>query len=101
MAESAISSKSNKNLGVIAEIHKTSLRNDMLLFSEFEQAFVISADPSDENKIYELAKNADIKIEKIGKTAIDIIKFNNTIELKSDIIKDKYYGSIEKLFTYN
>ncbi|MHB1646649.1 MAG: phosphoribosylformylglycinamidine synthase subunit PurL [bacterium] len=101
LAESAISSKSNKNLGVIAEIHKTSLRNDMLLFSEFEQAFVISADPSDKNKIYELAKNADIEIEKIGKTAIDIIKFNNTIELKSDIIKDKYYGSIEKLFTCN
>ncbi|MHB1665671.1 MAG: AIR synthase related protein, partial [bacterium] len=101
LAESAISSKLNKNLGVIAEIHKTSLRNDMLLFSEFEQAFIISADPSDEKKIYELAKNADIEIEKIGKTAIDIIKFNNTIELKSDIIKEKYYSIIEKLFTYN
>jgi phosphoribosylformylglycinamidine synthase len=101
LAESAISSKSNKNLGVITEIHKTSLRNDMLLFSEFEQAFIISADPSDANKIYELAKNADIEIEKIGKTSIDIIKFNNTIELKSDIIKDKYYGAIEKLFAYN
>ncbi len=101
LAEPAISSKLNKNLGVITEMNKTSLRNDMLLFSEFEQAFVISADPSDENKIYELAKNADIEIEKIGKTAIDIIKFNNTIELKSDTIKDSYYKVIEKLFEYN
>ncbi len=89
---------SDKNLGVIAEIHRDGLRNDMILFSEFEQAFVISANPSNEHKIYEFAKNAGIEIEKIGTVVKDIIKFNNIIELKSGKIKERYYSAIEKLF---
>jgi len=101
VAEPAISSSSNKNLGVIAEVHRDGLRNDMILFSEFEQAFIISANPSDENKIYEFAKNMDVEIEKIGTIVKDIIKFNNIIELKSDKIKERYYSAIDNKLINN
>jgi phosphoribosylformylglycinamidine synthase len=96
VTEPALSS--NENLGVVVEVHRDTLRNDMILFSEFEQAFVVSSSHSNGNKIYEFAKNADIEIEKIGTVVKDVIKFNNIIELKSDKMKERYYNAVEKLF---
>ncbi len=102
LAESAVANP-DKLLGVQISLHKNGIRDDALLFSEFEQAFIVSLAKREKQKLIKYGKafnisfNADIEIDYIGEVTKDRIKINNTIELKSDKIRKGYYSAVENI----
>lgn len=94
LAESSITNP-HKTLGFAVEYDTGILRFDAFLFSEFEQAFIITLSGGGAaQKLLKKAAEQNISLTKIGKVKKGVMKINNTIELKSDKIKDKYYSVI-------
>jgi phosphoribosylformylglycinamidine synthase len=100
MAESAVTNP-EKTLGFEVDFNMGKRRTDEFLFSEFEQAFIItlnksaSEKPSDNaEKISKAIKKYDIGFEKIGIVKKGEMKINGIINLKSDKIKEGYYSAI-------
>ncbi len=99
LAESAITCP-NQTLGfaVNYDTSKSGVRIDSFLFSEFEQAFIISADKKlngpQKTAVSEICAECGIKLEKIGDVKKGIMKINDKIDLKSDKIKEGYFSVI-------
>ncbi|MHB1661860.1 MAG: phosphoribosylformylglycinamidine synthase subunit PurL [bacterium] len=94
LAESSITNP-HKTLGFAVEYDTEKLRLDSFLFSEFEQAFIITLSGSGTaQKLSKKAAEQNISLERIGKVKKGVMKINNTIELKSDKIKEEYYSII-------
>ncbi len=99
LAENAITNP-EKILGfaVDYDIKAHGLRIDEFLFSEFEQAFIVTMDKElsgrRESGIAVILKEYGIKLEKIGAVKKNIMKINGIIDLKSGKIKEGYYSVI-------
>ena len=99
LAENAITNP-EKVLGfaVDYDIKAHGLRIDEFLFSEFEQAFIVTMDKElsgrQESGIALILKEYGIKLEKIGAVKKNIMKINGIIDLKSGKIKEGYYSVI-------
>jgi phosphoribosylformylglycinamidine synthase len=99
LAENAITNP-EKVLGfaVDYDIKAHGLRIDEFLFSEFEQAFIVTMDKKlsgrRESGIAVILKEYGIKLEKIGAVKKNIMKINGIIDLKSGKIKEGYYSVI-------
>lgn len=102
LAESSIMNPSGLR-GFKAEMHIDGFMDDMILFSEFEQAFVLTAERGKGEEIgRELLrlknkdKNKDediIGVTKIGTVEDGIMQFNDgVINIESAVIKEAYYG---------
>lgn len=93
LAESSIINP-DKTLGFTVDLNIKELRNDEVLFSEFEQAFIITSKSHSGQKLSKTADNFNISLLKIGIVGKDTMKINNTIELKSDKIKIGYDSAL-------
>lgn len=93
LAESAIMHPS-KSLGFTVDLNIKGLRDDAALFSEFEQAFVITSKSCSEQQLIDASSGFNIKLLKIGTVGKNVMKINNTIELKSDKIKQGYDSAL-------
>ncbi len=93
LAESSIINP-NKSLGFTINLHIEGLRDDAALFSEFEQAFIITSKRSSEQNLLNAARDSDISLLKIGVVGKHVMKINNTIDLKSDKIKHGYDSAL-------
>lgn len=101
LAESAITNP-EKTLGFntdcVLEANALGLRIDEFLFSEFEQAFIITADKKTDLRrkpeTDAILKEYGIKLEKIGRVEKGAMKINGIINLKSDKIKEGYDSKI-------
>ncbi|MCL4498580.1 MAG: phosphoribosylformylglycinamidine synthase subunit PurL [Deltaproteobacteria bacterium] len=98
LAESSITNP-NKILGFTVDLNIKELRNDEILFSEFEQAFIITSNSIVKQKLLKAAGNFNVSLLKIGTVGKDVMKINNTIELKSDTIKHGYERGVEKIIS--
>ncbi len=97
LAESAITNP-EKTLGFVVDYDIKGRRIDEFLFSEFEQAFIVTAGKelsgSQGSIAAEILTEYGIKLEKIGMVKKDIMKINSIINLKSGKIKKGYYSVI-------
>ncbi len=98
LAESSITNP-DKILGFTVDLNIKELRNDEILFSEFEQAFIITSNSIAKQKLLKAAGNFNVSLLKIGTVGKDVMKINNTIELKSDTIKYGYERGVEKIIS--
>lgn len=111
LAESAVTNP-QKLLGFNVKLDVKELREDELLFSEFEQAFILTSQvESGQNlekefdlllgKIYSgtAGKNDDMKLIKIGTVEKNNMSFNDSIRLDSGKIKSKYFSVMENLLS--
>ena len=98
LAESAITNP-DKIFGFTVDLNIKELRNDEVLFSEFEQAFVITSKSLVKQKLLKAAGKFNVSLLKIGVVGKDMMKINNMIELKSDIIKKGYDSGLEKVIS--
>ena len=99
LAESAVTNP-EKILGfnVNCDIKALGLRIDEFLFSEFEQAFIITMvqkpDGRRKSETAAILKKYGIKSEKIGIVEKGAMKINGIINLKSGKIKEGYYSAV-------
>ncbi len=98
LAESSITNP-NKILGFTVDLNIKELSYAEVLFSEFEQAFIITSKSHSEQKLLKAIGDFNVNLLKIGVVSKDIMKINNTIELKSDIIKNGYESSLETVIS--
>jgi Phosphoribosylformylglycinamidine (FGAM) synthase, synthetase domain len=84
-------------LGFNVRLNINGLREDEVLFSEFEQAFVLSADKEAEQILIKEGGQYGIEILKIGTVEEGIMKFNGKINLNSGKIKSMYDSSLKEL----
>lgn len=96
LAENAVSNP-DKILGFTVDLNIKGLRNDEVLFSEFEQAFIVTSGRGNEEKLLKGTSGFNTGFLKIGIVEKDTMKINNTIELKSDKIKAGYNSALENI----
>ncbi len=95
LAESCIMN-SNKLIGCKIN-YKYEFRKDFDLFSESQTRAIISANSSNEERIFEICKNHNIEILKIGITGGDKLIINDDIDIKLDKLYDFYYHKLNKI----
>jgi phosphoribosylformylglycinamidine synthase len=76
-------------------------RKDFELFGETQSRIIISAEKENAQKIYNICKEHNIIIFKIGETGGIKLSINNEINLSITEISDKYYYSIERIMDKN
>ena len=97
LAESAIANP-KRTLGFAIDYDIKGLRADEFLFSEFEQAFILTGDKelngAHKAAVKKILGEYGIKLEKIGTVKNNEMKINGIINLKSGTIKEGYYSAI-------
>ena len=96
LAESSVTNP-DKSLGLDVHIKIKGLRDDGVLFSEFEPAFIVTSEKGNAKKLRKAAENFNVNLEKIGAVGGKKIKINGIVELKSDKIKERYYSVIKNI----
>jgi phosphoribosylformylglycinamidine synthase II len=95
LAECCIADR-EKALGLKANLTST-LRSDMLCFSESQSRFIISASPGNKQMLEELFIKADIPVHIVGKVGGKEFQFNDWINIPLTELSSLYFNTLPDL----